>query len=93
MNTNVIFKNENITIRRNVQLHGIEVEFPSRPSEFERSLLKDSGFKWAASKNFWWAKESGITERYVENEADSVPVSVRSWRPSRRERERNGFSA
>ena len=43
MNTNTIFENENITIRRNVEKHGIEVMFPSRPSEFERQLLKDSG--------------------------------------------------
>lgn len=40
MNTNTIFENENITIRRNVEKHGIEVMFPSRPSESERKLLE-----------------------------------------------------
>ncbi len=68
MNTNTIFENENITIRRNVEKHGIEVMFPSRPSEFERQLLKDSGFRWSNPQKLWWARESGITEKYIENE-------------------------
>ena len=68
MNTNTIFENENITIRRNAEKHGIEVMFPSRPSEFERQLLKDSGFRWSNPQKLWWARESIATEKYIENE-------------------------
>lgn len=70
MNTNTIFENENITIRRNVEKHGIEVMFPSRPSEFERQLLKESGFRWSNPQKLWWARESGVTEKYIENEIE-----------------------
>ena len=70
MNTNTIFENENITIRRNVEKHGIEVMFPSRPSEFERQLLKDSGFRWSSPQKLWWARESSVTEKYIENEIE-----------------------
>lgn len=70
MNTNTIFENENITIRRNVEKHGIEVMFPSRPSEFERQLLKGSGFRWSSPQKLWWARESSVTEKYIENEIE-----------------------
>lgn len=70
MNTNIIFENENITIRRNAEKHGIEVMFPSRPSEFERQLLKDSGFRWSNPQKLWWARESSVTEKYIENEIE-----------------------
>ena len=70
MNTNTIFENENITIRRNIEKHGIEVMFPSRPSEFERQLLKDSGFRWSNPQKLWWARESNVTEKYIENEIE-----------------------
>lgn len=70
MNTNTIFENENITIRRNAEKHGIEVMFPSRPSEFERQLLKDSGFRWSNPQKLWWARESSATEKYIENEIE-----------------------
>lgn len=70
MNTNTIFENENISIRRNVEKHGIEVMFPSRPSEFERQLLKDSGFRWSNPQKLWWARKSTATEKYIENEIE-----------------------
>ena len=70
MNKNTIFENENITIRRNLEKHGIEVMFPSRPSEFERQLLKDSGFRWSNPQKLWWARESIVTEKYIENEIE-----------------------
>lgn len=70
MNTNTIFENENITIRRNIEKHGIEVMFPSRPSEFERQLLKDSGFRWSNPQKLWWARKSSATEKYIENEIE-----------------------
>lgn len=70
MNTNTIFENENITIRRNIEKHGIEVMFPSRPSEFERQLLKDSGFRWSNPQKLWWARESSETVKYIENEIE-----------------------
>lgn len=70
MNTNTIFENENITIRRNVEKHGIEVMFPSRPREFERQLLKDSGFRWSSPQKLWWARESSVTKKYIENEIE-----------------------
>lgn len=70
MNTNTIFENENITIRRNVEKHGIEVMFPSRPSEFERQLLKNAGFRWSNPQKLWWARESSVTETYIENEIE-----------------------
>lgn len=70
MNTNTIFENENITIRRNLEKHGIEVMFPSRPSEFERQLLKNSGFRWSNPQKLWWARESRISEKYIENEIE-----------------------
>lgn len=70
MNTNTIFENENITIRRNIKKRGIEVMFPSRPSEFERQLLKDSGFRWSNPQKLWWARESSVTEKYIENEIE-----------------------
>ena len=68
MNTNTIFENENITIRRNVEKHGIEVMFPARPSELERKFLKESGFRWSNPQQLWWARESSVTETYIENE-------------------------
>lgn len=68
MNTNNIFENENITIRRNVEKHGIEVMFPARPSELERKFLKESGFRWSSPQKLWWARESSVTETYIENE-------------------------
>lgn len=70
MNTNTIFENENITIRRNVEKHGIEVMFPSRPSDFERQLLKNSGFRWSNPQKLWWARKSSATEKYIENEIE-----------------------
>lgn len=70
MNTNTIFENENITIRRNVEKHGIEVMFPSRPSEFERQLLKNAGFRWSNPQKLWWARENSDTEKYIENEIE-----------------------
>lgn len=70
MNTNTIFENENITIRRNVEKHGIEVMFPSRPSESERKLLKDSGFRWSNPQKLWWARESSVTEKYIKTEIE-----------------------
>ena len=70
MNTNTIFENENITIRHNVEKHGIEVMFPSRPSEFERQLLKNAGFRWSNPQKLWWARESSVTETYIENEIE-----------------------
>jgi len=70
MKTNTIFENENITIRRNVEKHGIEVLFPSRPSEFERQLLKNAGFRWSKPQKLWWARENSDTEKYIENEIE-----------------------
>lgn len=70
MKTNTIFENENITIRKNIEKHGIEVLFPSRPSEFERQLLKDSGFRWSNPQKLWWSRENDLTEKYIENEIE-----------------------
>ena len=70
MKTNTIFENENITIRKNIEKHGIEVLFPSRPSEFERQLLKDSGFRWSNPQKLWWSRENNLTEKYIENEIE-----------------------
>lgn len=91
MNTNTIFENENITIRRNVEKHGIEVMFPSRPSEFERQLLKDSGFRWSNPQKLWWARESGVTEKYIENEIERQNglKKVKDWEEFTAEAEEN----
>ncbi|WP_288958417.1 SNF2-related protein [uncultured Treponema sp.] len=70
MKTNTIFENENITIRKNIEKHGIEVLFPSRPSDFERQLLKDSGFRWSNPQKLWWSRENDLTEKYIENEIE-----------------------
>ena len=79
MNTNTIFENENITIRRNAEKHGIEVMFPSRPSEFERQLLKDSGFRWSNPQKLWWARESIATEKYIENEIERQNELIKNY--------------
>lgn len=87
MNTNTIFENENITIRRNVKKYGIEVMFPSRPSEFERQLLKNSGFRWSNPQKLWWARESSVTEKYIENEIERQNglKKIQDWEESRSE--------
>lgn len=45
-------------IRHNVERNGIEVLFPSKPSEETREWLKQHGFRWSKFQGLWYGRFS-----------------------------------
>lgn len=51
-------ENVKATYRINEELNGIEISFPSVPSEEVRNELKTNGFRWSKYKKVWYAKQT-----------------------------------
>lgn len=47
-----------ITAIRNEKMNGIEIRFPSKPSEEVRTSLKRRGFRWSRPQQMWYARHS-----------------------------------
>jgi hypothetical protein len=47
-----------ITAVRNERLNGIEIRFPSKPSEEVRTSLKRAGFRWSRPQQIWYTRYS-----------------------------------
>ncbi len=48
----------NAEISHNTEKNGIEIKFPSKPSEEVLNSLKRLGFRWSRFNGIWWAKYS-----------------------------------
>ena len=57
---------EGVDIRYNEKFNGIELRFPSMPSEHIRGLCKSSGFRWS-KRGFWYAHKCNRIEAAVEH--------------------------
>lgn len=49
------------TISRNLEKHGIEVSFDSKPVQTIIDTLKAAGFRWHRAGGYWYAKENAET--------------------------------
>ena len=61
----IIYQAQNITIRLNEDKKGIEIIFPEKPNEIERTNLKKAGFRWSSRNRLWWAKESPSVSDFI----------------------------
>lgn len=61
----IIYQAQNITIRHNFEKKGIEIIFPEKPNEIERTNLKKAGFRWSSRNRLWWAKESPSVSDFI----------------------------
>lgn len=44
------------TYRRNLEHHGVQIEFDGIPSEETRQKMKSAGFRWSRYQKIWYAK-------------------------------------
>lgn len=51
-------KGEGVTVTENKEKNGIEIRFPSMPSENIRNLCKSYGFRWSRFSKVWYNKMS-----------------------------------
>ena len=49
---------DGVKVRHNEEKNGIELSFPSMPSESIRNLCKDCGFRWSRFSRVWYNKMS-----------------------------------
>lgn len=47
---------DNVTVRHNEQLNGIEVIFPSKPDQNIIETLKAKGFRWSFKQGLWYTR-------------------------------------
>lgn len=57
---------EGVDIRYNEKFNGIELRFPSMPSEHIRGLCRGSGFRWS-KRGFWYAHKCDRIEAAAEH--------------------------
>ena len=48
-----------ILVTRNIDKNGIEIRFPTKPTELVINELKAHGFRWSGFGKCWWARYSG----------------------------------
>lgn len=58
---------EGVDIRYNEKFNGIELRFPSMPSEHIRNLCKGAGMRWSKKRGFWYAHKCDRIEAAVEH--------------------------
>lgn len=77
--TKTLYKKGDIKIVDNVESNRIQVDFPGKPSEEIRKVLKTNGFRWAPSEGVWQRKRSAnanfTVRRYLIKELDALNKS------------------
>jgi hypothetical protein len=56
-----------VTIRRNEELNGIEVVFPTKPDAAVLKALKALGFRWSRPQGLWYGRYSETLMKQVES--------------------------
>ena len=59
-------KGEGVVVRHNEEKNGIEILFPSMPSEHIRDLCKAAGFRWSRFSKVWYNRMSDRAEAAAE---------------------------
>ena len=47
-----------LRVEFNAEFDGVEVYFPSKPSEAAREALKSAGYRWHGKKKCWYARNT-----------------------------------
>ncbi len=70
-----------IVVTRNMEKGGIEIRFPSKPSNSVITSLKDKGFRWSPYNSVWWKKYSledygWALDTFTTEETNSDPADI-----------------
>lgn len=66
VNVETVTHEDIATITLNEEMNGIELRFPSKPSQSIIDDLKAHGFRWSGKQKMWYAKRSNERIAYVE---------------------------
>lgn len=72
--------NDNVTVKLNEELNGVELYFSGKPSEEIREQLKANGFRWS-KRGFWYAKQNTKTLAYIKGFKASEEVTEPAAEP------------
>jgi len=67
---------EGVVVRRNEQLGGVEVLFPSKPDRSVIDALKSRGFRWSQRQGLWWARFSPEKMKFAQSLIDKTLEKV-----------------
>ncbi len=56
-----------MTIRKNVEMNGIEIVFPAKPERDVIDTIKGYGFRWSQRQGLWWKRYSESLLRSLKN--------------------------
>jgi hypothetical protein len=55
---------EAVTVSKGTKEGYVEIRFPEKPSDEERTELKAAGFRWSRYNGCWWGKANTLPETY-----------------------------
>lgn len=73
--------NGNVSVRRNLQHDGVEIQFAAKPSVDTLTQLKGNGFRWSKFSKVWYKRYSESAWR-VAHEIAGLPVTGGSVDPA-----------
>ena len=68
-----------LRVEINPEFDGVEVYFPSKPSETTRDALKSAGYRWHSKKKCWYAKSTEKNLQALGSPSDSAEIDCRVY--------------